>query len=281
MPICRRTCLTALAALGLPGLTRASTTNAMLASDAVPRMDPRGWLVSEKLDGVRALWDGQRLRFRSGRGIVAPAWFTRQLPARPLDGELWLARGRFQALSGIARRHQPDDAAWQGLRYALFDLPESGVPFARRAARLAQVVAQAGLPHLMAVPQRELADPAALQRELDAVLRGGGEGLMLHRADALWTPGRSDALLKLKPLQDAEAMVVGHEPGQGKHLGRLGALRVRLADGRELRLGSGFSDAEREQPPAVGTRVTFTYRGLTDSGLPRFASYLRVRGAGI
>ena len=281
MPICRRSCLTALGALALPGLTQASTAYAMLAREAPSGMDPRGWLVSEKLDGVRALWDGQRLRFRSGRDIAAPAWFTRDLPAHALDGELWLARGRFQALSGIVRREVPDDAAWRGLRYALFDRPEPGVPFARRAARLAAMVAQVGSPQLMALPQSEVPDAGALQRKLDAVLRAGGEGLMLHRADAMWTPGRTDALRKLKALQDAEAVVVGHEAGQGRHLGRLGALRVRLADGRELRLGTGFSDAERDKPPAVGSRVTFTYRGLTDSGLPRFASYLRPRDAGI
>jgi DNA ligase 1 len=277
MPIDRRTWLTALVAASMPGLAAASAAAPMLARNAPTGMDPRGWLVSEKLDGVRALWDGQRLRFRSGRDIAAPAWFTRDLPPHALDGELWLGRGRFQALSGTVRRLQPDEAAWRELRYALFDRPEPGVPFARRAARLAATVAQARLPHLLAVPQLALTDAAALQRKLDAVLRVGGEGLMLHRADALWMPGRSDALRKLKAQQDAEAVVVGHEPGQGRHLGRLGALRVQLEDGRILRLGAGFSDAERDRPPAIGQTVTFTFRGLTDSGLPRFASYLRLR----
>jgi DNA ligase 1 len=280
MPLLRRTCLMSLAVLACPAGVRAASPGVMLATDAAPGMDPRGWLVSEKLDGVRALWDGRVLRFRSGREIAAPAGFTRGLPARALDGELWLGRGRFEELSGLVRRQLPDDAGWRKLRYALFDLPGSGGPFAERASRLQGVVADARLAQLTALPQSMLPDAQALQRRLDAVLRAGGEGLMLHRADALWTPGRSDALRKLKPLQDAEAVVVGHEPGQGRHQGRLGALRVRLADGRVLRLGTGLSDAERENPPAIGSTVSFRYRGLTESGLPRFASYLRLRDDG-
>jgi len=249
----------------------------MLAGDAAPGMDPRGWLVSEKLDGVRALWDGRQLRTRSGLAIAAPPWVTRGLPALALDGELWLGRGQFQAVSGQVRRLQPDPAAWRALRYMVFDLPGAMGPFADRAARLRQIVRAADTPSLAAVPQYTLADARALQQRLDAVLQAGGEGLMLHRADALWTPGRSDALRKLKPLLDAEAVVIGHEPGQGRHAGRLGALRVQAADGRVFRLGTGLRDAERDHPPAIGQTVTYSYRGLTGSGLPRFASFVRMR----
>lgn len=252
----------------------------LLARDALPGMDPRGWLVSEKLDGVRALWDGRLLRFRSGRNIPAPAWFTAALPTVALDGELWAGRGRFEQLSGTVRKQVPSDAAWREVRYQVFDLPEVSEPFHRRAALLTQVVRQAASPPLAAVEQFELPDSAALQRRLDAVVREGGEGLMLHRADALRMAGRSDDLLKLKPLQDAEAIVEAHEPGQGRHLGRMGALRVRAPDGRVFRLGTGFSDAQRESPPRPGSVVTYTYRGTTESGLPRFASFLRVREDG-
>jgi DNA ligase-1 len=130
---------------------------------------------------------------------------------------------------------------------------------------------------LQAVEQQRLADRAGLQRRLQEVVRGGGEGLVLHRADALWQAGRSEALLKLKPLDDAEARVTAHLPGRGKHAGRLGALRVRTDDGVEFLIGTGFSDAQREHPPAVGTMVTYTHRGSTAGGVPRFASFLRVR----
>jgi DNA ligase-1 len=42
-------------------------------------------------------------------------------------------------------------------------------------------------------------------------------------------------------------------------------------------LGTGFTDAQRAAPPAIGTWVTYRYRGTTDKGVPRFASFLRVR----
>jgi DNA ligase-1 len=277
MDITRRHLFIGLAALGVVPREAWSAPGVMLAREAGPGLDPRGWLVSEKLDGVRALWDGQALRFRSGRAIAAPRWFTEGLPAQPLDGELWLGRGRFEALCGTVRQVQPLDRAWREVRYALFDLPASAAPFADRAAALRSVVQQAQLPFLLAVAQFELPDAAALQRRLDAVVRAGGEGLMLHRADALHRSGRSDALLKLKPLHDAEATVIGHDLGQGRHAGRLGALRVRSADGRAFRVGTGFSDAQRDAPPPPGSVITYTYRGLTASGLPRHASFLRVR----
>jgi len=111
------------------------------------------------------------------------------------------------------------------------------------------------------------------------VVKGGGEGLMLHRADALYRAGRSDDLLKLKPWDDAEAVVVAHLSGSGKYAGRLGALLVELPNGQRLRIGSGFSDAQRDHPPAVGTTITYRYRGQTAKGLPRFATFLRVREA--
>lgn len=249
----------------------------MLAGDARPGIDPAGYLVSEKFDGVRAIWDGQALRFRSGRLISAPAWFTAGWPAHRLDGELWLARGRFQALSGTVRREAPDDAAWRSVRYQAFDLPGHPDSFEVRVLQVEAAVRRLALAWVQAVPQRRVADAAELQRLMASVVRGGGEGLMLHRADALWQAGRSEALLKLKPLHDAEAVVIGHEPGQGKHAGRLGALRVRTPEGVIFRLGTGFSDEERASPPPVGRWVTYAYQGLTDAGRPRFARFLRLR----
>ena len=249
----------------------------LLAQQAPPAIDPSGYLVSEKYDGVRAFWDGHRLRFRSGATIAAPGWFTQRLPPVPLDGELWLARGRFERLSGIVRRQLPDAASWQALRYLLFELPGDAGPFATRARRLQELARQSGWAQLVAVDQPPVVSAVALQRRLQAVLRAGGEGLMLHRADAPYHTGRSPALLKLKPQQDAEAQVVGHVPGRGRHTGRLGALRVRSEDGIEFLLGTGFSEAQRDTPPTLGSWVSFSYRGLTADGVPRFASFVRPR----
>lgn len=272
----------ALTAVGIapgPRLGGESPPALLLAKVLGPETDPADYLVSEKFDGVRALWDGRRLRFRSGRDVGAPAWFLARLPPQPLDGELWLGRGRFEELSGFVRRSVPDDAEWRQIQFMVFEAPDAPGPFADRARQIQEMVAAARWPQLVAVAQFRVADRAALQRRLDEVVRGGGEGLMLHRADAPYATGRSDALLKLKPLLDAEAVVRAHLPGRGKHEGRLGALRVVSPDGRQFVIGTGFSDAVRRDPPPVGATITYTYRGLTRNGLPRFASYLRVREA--
>jgi DNA ligase-1 len=281
MSIQRRFFLSSLAAVvALPAAARPAAA-VMLAQEAPPDPDPAGFLVSEKFDGVRALWDGERLRFRSGLPVSAPPWFTSALPPVALDGELWLARGRFEDLSGIVRRARPLDADWRALRYLVFDRPGSDAPFAQRARELQQLARQAAVPWLAAVAQQALPDRAALQARLRQVLDGGGEGLMLHRADARWRAGRSADLLKLKALADAEATVLAHLPGRGRHAGRLGALRVRSADGLVFDIGTGFSDAQRQRPPAPGQLVTYSYRGRTEAGVPRFAAFVRVREPGL
>ena len=279
LDLTRRTFAAGLAALPLWAAARgrAGAPALLLATEAPADIDPAGYLVSEKYDGVRALWDGSALRFRSGLPVAAPAWFSAALPAVPLDGELWLARGRFEALSATVRRHVPDDAEWRQVRYMVFELPGTPGPFAERAARIESIARQMSASPIVAVAQSPVTDRAALRQRFDAVVRGGGEGLVLHRADAPFLIGRSDALLKLKPLQDAEAVVIGHAPGRGKHEGRLGALRVRNDDGIEFFIGTGLTDGQRASPPVVGSIVTYTHRGITAAGVPRFASFLRVR----
>lgn len=250
---------------------------AMLAGRWREGLDPAAYWVSEKLDGVRACWDGQRLRFRSGRPIPAPGWFIAALPDVPLDGELWLGRGRFEAVSGLVRREAVDETGWRSVRYMVFDTPGAAGSFDERLTRLRGIVERAGLPWLQAVPQFRVVDAAALAATLDAVLAAGGEGLMLHRADAPWENGRSEALLKLTPFLDAEARVVGHLPGRGKYAGMVGALEVETPDGRRFRIGTGLSDADRRAPPPLGSEVTYRYRELTGGGLPRFPVFVRIR----
>lgn len=249
----------------------------MLARNWPAGRSPAGFLVSEKYDGVRAFWDGRSLRFRSGLPIAAPLWFTQALPPVPLDGELWLGRGQFERLSGMVRRSEPQDEDWRGVRYMVFDLPGAPQAFAERAARLADIVQDAAHPWLHAVAQESMPDAAALHARLRQVVQTGGEGLVLHRADALWTPGRSDALLKFKPVPDDDARVVGYLPGKGRNAGRLGALLLELPGGMRWALGSGLSDALRAAPPPIGSWVTYRYRSLTAAGVPRFATFVRVR----
>ncbi len=240
-------------------------------------IDISNYWVSEKLDGVRASWDGKSLQFRSGNPVPAPQWFVDALPKQPLDGELWLGRGSFDQLSAIVRRQAPVDAEWQRVRYMIFELPNAPGSFTDRVEQIKVVTAAANLPWLQAVPQFRLPDAVALQKKLREIVRSGGEGLMLHRGDAAYETGRSSALLKMTPWLDAEATVVAYLPGRGKYVGMVGALRMELPDGRHFSLGSGLTDAVRHNPPPVGTQVTYRYRELTSNGMPRFPRYLRVR----
>ena len=234
------------------------------------------WL-SEKLDGVRARWDGRRLWTRGGLPVDAPAWFTAGWPDQPMDGELWMGRGRFEATSSLVR-NPPDDApAWRRVSFVVFDLPGHGGRFSERVEAMRALAVPVASPWLRPVAQSRVPDRMQLQARLAAVLDAGGEGLMLHHGDALYLPGRNPGLVKLKPHDDAEARVIAHLPGRGKYAGMVGALLVERADGARFRLGSGLSDAERREPPAVGDLVTYRHNGVTVNGLPRFPRYLRLR----
>ena len=161
-----------------------SAVQPLLASVYTGQVDPALCLVSEKYDGVRALWDGQVLRHRSGREVSAPRSFLAGLPEESVDGELWLGRGRFETLSGIVRTASPREADWARIRYMVFEMPGAGGVFAERAARLRELVAGMAKPALVAAPQMRVADRAELQSRLASVVAGGGEGLMLHLASA-------------------------------------------------------------------------------------------------
>ncbi len=270
-----------LASLLAPFTSFAKSKDVLLAQDYKPGIDVSQYLISEKLDGVRALWDGKSLRFRSGQSISAPAWFTAKLPATPLDGELWLARGKFDELSGIVRKLQAIDEEWRQVKFMVFELPAGNSTFEKRSKELQALVKQANWPQLQWVEQFKLPDEKALQAKLKQITATGGEGLMLHRTDAPVTTGRSPVLLKLKPVSDAEGTVIAHIPGKGKYLGMLGALQIKTEDGHTVKIGTGLTDEQRKNPPPIGSTITYSYRDTTPSGKPRFAAFLRVRPAGV
>lgn len=246
----------------------------MLAHAYDESVDPTGWWYSEKLDGVRAYWNGTDFVSRQGNIFKAPDWFKRGLPDHPLDGELWIGRQKFQETVGIVKRMNGGDL-WKKVQYIVFDVPHLDGPFESRI-RYASQCGQPGsfmrvLGHARVESQEHL---LGLLKEFEAA---GAEGLMIRKPGSLYEVGRSHSLLKVKPFKDAEAMVVGHEPGKGKHKGRVGALVVMLPDGKQFCLGTGMSDADRENPPAIGTTVTFRYTELTSGGIPKCASFVRVR----
>ncbi|WP_305909955.1 DNA ligase [Methylomarinum sp. Ch1-1] len=241
-----------------------------------PSIDVTEYWVSEKLDGVRARWNGKQLISKNGHLFHAPAWFTEGFPDVTLDGELWLARGQYQQTISIVSRKTPH-SGWRKVKLMVFDLPDKPKPFSGRVSAMRRMAKQLHAPYLGFIKQFRVVSGDELKQRLDQIVAGGGEGLMLHRQDSLYQYGRSDRLLKLKPYHDAEAVVIGYRPGKGQFTGKMGALKVRTENGKEFYIGTGFSHRERKNPPPLGSLISFRHQGYTDNGIPRFAVFIRIR----
>ncbi len=270
-------CLLSVLFLSRPPIVQAASPDLPLAEVYEEGVDLEHYWVSEKLDGVRAYWDGERFLSKQGNVYNAPGWFTEGFPDTPMDGELWMGRGRFAELSGAVRKQVPVDGEWRRIRYMVFDLPASRQPFSGRVQQMRERFGSLNSPFLAMVEQQPALSHTELMVRLDAVTESGAEGLMLHHGESLYRAGRSSDVLKVKRYQDAEAVVVGHTNGAGKYEGMMGALVVELAEGRHFKIGTGFSDAERAAPPPLGAVITYKFYGLTATGLPRFASFMRIR----
>ena len=257
--------------------THAGTKPELMLADIYRQgIDISQYRVSEKLDGVRARWDGTHLISRGGNVFSAPEWFTNGFPSVPLDGELWIGRGRYEEVSSIVRTQQPHEG-WRNVRLLVFDLPAHGGTFEQRVMAINRLKAESDSRYWDIIEQRHIGNEEDLQKWLQAVIDEGGEGLILHRDSALYSSGRSQDLLKLKPFTDAEATVIGYRPGKGQFAGRIGSLIVRTDQGVTFSIGSGLSHEQRRRPPPLQSRVTFRYQGLTKNGIPRFPVFLRIR----
>ena len=248
----------------------------LLAHKWEATIDITGWWLSEKLDGVRAFWDGTQFLSRLGNKFYPPPFFIEGLPATPLDGELWGGRKLFQRTVGIVKR-QDQSPLWKDLLFVVFDAPAFDGTFEERMAHVASIVGDGKHPYTRVHGQEPCRGIEHLKEELARVEGLGGEGLMARKPLSRYEAGRSNTLLKVKTFHDAEARVLGHVAGMGRHKGRLGALLVELADGTKFNVGTGFSDREREAPPGIGTLITFRYQELSDGGVPRFPTYVAVR----
>ncbi|MCL4112278.1 UNVERIFIED_CONTAM: hypothetical protein GTU68_022772 [Idotea baltica] len=249
----------------------------MLAKVYHQGLDLNDYWVSEKYDGVRALWDGSQFISRGGNIYHAPSWFIADFPQKKLDGELWIARQSFELLVSTVRDDVPDDEAWRKVQFMVFDMPDIDEIFDKRLLELNKVIKAAQIPWLQAVEQYKFTSHQALMDRLSKMKQQGAEGLMLHKGSSLYRAKRSGDLLKVKPYEDAEAVVTGHIAGKGKYKNMMGAISVLSTEGKKFKIGSGFSDAERRNPPEIGTTITYQFRGLTKNGIPKFASFLRIR----
>ena len=241
-------------------------------------VDVTGWYMSEKLDGVRAYWNGSELLSRQGNAFAVPEWFTAGFPPFALDGELWTSRGEFEAVASITARDLPHPG-WERITYNIFEVPNAPGDLDARLGRLRSWLAEHPAGPIRIIPQIPCRDREHLRAMLAEVEAKGGEGLVVRNPRTPYQTGRSAAALKVKRFDDMEGKVVGYRPGKGKFAGKTGALQVEIEGGLTFYIGSGLKDRERERPPPLGSIVTFKHQGFTNKGIPRFTSFLRVREA--
>ena len=261
---------------GLLVTAPSSATELMLPEVYSEQVDVAGWLMSEKLDGVRAYWDGKQLLSKNGNTFCPPAAFIHGLPPFPLEGELWGGRQSFEQTVAIVKKQQPH-SGWLQLKLAVFDVPKAPGSFTERMAKAEQWFNTHPCAYAFIIRQTKVRNPAELQQQLARIEKLGGEGLIVRNPEAHYAAGRSVEVLKVKSFQDTEAVVIAHLPGQNRNEGRLGSLLVELDNGIQFKIGGGFSDAEREAPPPIGAVITFKYYGKYQSGIPKFPAFLRIR----
>jgi len=234
------------------------------------------WLMSEKLDGIRGYWDGKRLFSKNKIPLHPPAAFVGNFPPFALEGEIWGGRGTFEKTLSIVKKQQANNG-WLELKFAIFDVPQATGGFTRRLQKAKNWFKHHPAQFAFVILQKTIKDQGELRIELQRVEKLGGEGLIVRNPDALYTSGRSHEILKVKSFFDMEAVVIAHIGGKGRNQGRLGSLLVELPDKTRFKIGTGFSDEERSNPPPVGSIITFKYYGFFESGCPKFPSFFRIR----
>lgn len=234
-----------------------------------------GWLMSEKLDGVRAVWTGSRFISRNGNEFVAPDDVLQQMPAGiMLDGELYAGRGSFQQCAAVVRTKR--DADWSGLGFQVFDAPQAPGDFIQRLQFAADVISALPTVFVGLVQHHCCQSLDHAQAFARKVTRAGGEGIMLRDPRMAYVAGRTSQLLKIKPVDHAEAVVIGHKPGRGHLQGLVGSLVCRTGD-RVFCVGSGLNEDQRRSAPVIGATITYSHKGLTAAGIPRHPSFVAVR----
>ncbi len=234
----------------------------------------KGWYMSEKLDGIRAYWDGKRLLTKNANIINAPAWFIEALPPSPLDGELWTKRGDFENIQSIVLDDKPSKE-WRDISYYIFEAPKQDGNFSQRLLYAKKWADK--IDHVEIVEQIRCRDKRHLEEFLKKIESLGGEGVIIKDPTLPYFSGRSSNILKVKSFKDMEGLVIGINEGRGKLKNLMGSLVIKLESGVEFNLGGGYTLYDRKNPPSIGSYVTFKYYGLTKNGKPKFASFLRVR----
>ena len=230
------------------------------------------WVMSEKLDGIRAYWDGKHLISRGGKIIHAPKWFTKDYPPFAIDGELWSKRGDFEFISSTVRDKTPSKG-WHKITHNIFEVPNAKGGLLNRLKKVKPYESKI----IKIIPQLKVISKENMKKFLHDIEKKGAEGVVVRDQNVPYISKRTNKALKVKTFLDSECEVIGFTKGKGKYKGLMGALKCRLTSNIEFKIGSGFSDKERKNPPKIGDIVTFKYKEFTKYGKPRFPVYLRVR----
>ena len=240
--------------------------------------DVKDYYVSEKLDGVRAVYKNSEFVTRNGNVINSPEWFTEFYPNITMDGELYTKRNDFNRLSGIVRKKEPIDEEWEDVIYMVFDLPEINEPYYKRYDMMRKKLMS--YENLQVVGHYRMMNSENFDKFYHQLVDQGAEGLMLVKSNSYYANKRSKNLLKYKEFSDSEVVVDGYELGKGRNQGVLGSLIVHWYHPdmgiKEFKVGTGFTDIERKNYQdlfPVGSIHRVKYFELFKTGAPRHPVY--------
>ncbi len=255
-----------------------------ISEQEIQKKNFNGYLMSEKLDGVRGIWEAGKFKTRQDNPIHTPSYFTYNFPSFKLDGELWIARVKFDEVSALIRSDNLDSSLWKSVTYNVFDVPNACEEFklapctlSNRLKVLERYLQQNPNPYIKIIKQIPIKDQEHLKEFYKDIIFNKGEGVVIRKDLAPYEKGRSKNALKLKPYEDAECKVIAYTEGKGKFQGKIGALLCQMPDDRVIKIGSGLKDKDRENPPKIGSIVTYKFNGLTKNSLPRFPVFLHIR----
>lgn len=255
-----------------------------ISEQEIQKKNFNGYLMSEKLDGVRGIWEAGKFKTRQDNPIHTPSYFTYNFPSFKLDGELWIARAKFDEVSALIRSDNLDSSLWKSVTYNVFDVPNACEEFkltpctlSNRLKVLERYLQQNPNPYIKIIKQIPIKDQEHLKEFYKDIIFSKGEGVVIRKDLAPYEKGRSKNALKLKPYEDAECKVIAYIEGKGKFQGKIGALLCQMPNDRVIKIGSGLKDKDRENPPKIGSIVTYKFNGLTKNSLPRFPVFLHIR----
>ncbi|CDG56574.1 DNA ligase (ATP) [Campylobacter coli 76339] len=255
-----------------------------ISEQEIQKKNFNGYLMSEKLDGIRGIWEAGKFKTRQDNPIHTPSYFTYNFPSFKLDGELWIARAKFDEVSALIRSDNLDSSLWKSVTYNVFDVPNACEEFklapctlSNRLKVLERYLQQNPNPYIKIIKQIPIKDQEYLKEFYKDIIFNKGEGVVIRKDLAPYEKGRSKNALKLKPYEDAECKVIAYTEGKGKFQGKIGALLCQMPNDRVIKIGSGLKDKDRENPPKIGSIVTYKFNGLTKNSLPRFPVFLHIR----